>query len=104
MIPTTQRTFDSALGAAARTHASNHRREIEASDRCACFFCFGTFKASDIKSWIDANQTALCPRCGVDSVLGSASNQRLDDWFLRGLHTQFFSSNREAAGAKRAHR
>jgi hypothetical protein len=80
------------LYVAAHKHASRHRAEIESSTRCGCFFCFRSFASSDIKAWIDANQTALCPRCGVDSVLGSASQQRLDDTFLRGMHTHFFSS------------
>lgn len=76
---------------AAHKHASRHRAEIEASARCGCFFCFRTFPSSDIRAWIDAKQTALCPRCGVDSVIGSASNHRLDDAFLRGMHQHFFS-------------
>lgn len=82
--------IDSALCVAAHKHASRHRVEIEASVRCGCFFCFRTFPSSDIKAWIDANQTALCPRCGVDSVIGSASNHRIDDTFLRGMHAHFF--------------
>lgn len=84
----------SDLCVAARKHASNHRAEIEASPRCACFFCFRTFANTEIKKWTDTNQTALCPRCGVDSVLGSASNHRLDDTFLRGMHTHFFASSK----------
>jgi hypothetical protein len=27
-------------------------------------------------------------------VLGSASNHRLDDTFLRGMHTQFFAAHK----------
>jgi hypothetical protein len=80
------------LCVAAHKHSSGHRAEIEASTRCACFFCFRSFPNSEIKVWIDAKQTALCPRCGVDSVIGNASNHRLDDAFLRGMHSHFFSS------------
>jgi hypothetical protein len=79
---------------AAHKHASRHRAEIESSSRCGCFFWFRSFASSDIKAWIDGNQTALCPRCGVDSVLGSASQHRLDDAFLRGMHTHFFSTSK----------
>ena len=81
---------------AAQKHASRHRVEIEASTRCGCYFCFRTFVHTDIKAWIDSNQTALCPACGVDSVLGNASNQRLDDQFLRKMHTHFFASSKRA--------
>lgn len=87
----TSRHIDPGLYVAARKHASAHRAEIESSTRCGCFFCFRSFASSDIKSWIDANQTALCPKCGVDSVLGSASLHRLDDAFLRGMHEHYFA-------------
>jgi hypothetical protein len=75
---------------AAHKHASKHRVELEASTRCGCFFCFRTFPPTSIKAWIDASQTALCPACGVDSVIGSASSHRLDDAFLRKMHGHFF--------------
>ncbi len=70
-------------------HASKHRVELEAGERCACFFCFHTFPTTAIKKWTDANQTALCPHCGIDAVLGSA--QRLDDPFLRRMHQHHFA-------------
>jgi hypothetical protein len=86
--------IDSGLCIAAHKHSTRHRAEIEASARCGCFFCFRTFRSSDIKAWIDSNQTALCPACGVDSVIGSASNHRLDDAFLRRMHAHFFSAQK----------
>jgi len=74
----------------AHQHASQHRGELEASTRCGCFFCFRTFSPVSIKAWIDASQTALCPGCGVDAVIGSASH-RIDDAFLRRMHGQYFA-------------
>lgn len=78
------------LCTAAHKHASRNRVELEASARCGCFFCFRTFPTVSITAWIDSSQTALCPKCGVDSVIGSASEHRLDDAFLRRMHQQFF--------------
>jgi hypothetical protein len=80
-----------SLCAAAHKHASQNRVELQASARCACFFCFRTFPSASITAWIDSSQTALCPKCGVDSVIGSASEHRLDDAFLRRMHQQFFA-------------
>lgn len=34
-----------------------------------CFCCFKQFLFSDIVNWWDKGMTAVCPRCGVDSVL-----------------------------------
>lgn len=76
----------------AHKHGSKNRREVEESGRCGCFFCFKTFPPSLITAWVDANQTALCPSCGVDSVLGSGSSHRLDDAFLRRMHLQYFAA------------
>lgn len=81
----------SAPYVAAHTHASKHRVELEASEKCACFFCFRKFATADIKAWIDASQTALCPGCGTDSVLGSASGHSLSDGFLRKMHQHYFA-------------
>src|SRR6188474_1232150 len=66
----TMTTIESELFVAAQKHANRHRAEIEASTRCGCFFCFRTFPHTEINAWIDASQTALCPACGVDSVIG----------------------------------
>jgi len=88
--PVTTKPVDPRF-AEAHKHASRHRVELEASVRCGCFFCFRTFPPTSIKAWIDARQTALCPECGVDSVIGSASAQRIDDAFLRQMHGQFFA-------------
>ncbi len=45
---------------------------------------------TSIKVWIDGGQTALCPGCGVDSVLGNSAAGRIDDRFLRRMHGHFF--------------
>ena len=76
---------------AAKTHASRHRAEIEASTQCACFFCFRVFPSSAIKAWIDVNTTALCPGCGVDAVLGDASGHSIADRSLRKMHEHYFA-------------
>ncbi|HEX4419362.1 MAG TPA: cytoplasmic protein [Kofleriaceae bacterium] len=58
--------------------------------RCACFFCFRDFQSSEIKAWIDANTTALCPGCGIDAVLGDASIASISNSFLRKMHQHHF--------------
>jgi hypothetical protein len=55
--------------------ARAHRALVEASKTCGCFYCRKTFPASEIREWVDkapgsgGSTTALCPRCGIDSVL-----------------------------------
>ncbi len=78
----------------AHRHSIKHREEILASDLCGCFYCLEVFPPSTIGTWVDmsndAGQTALCPHCSVDSVIGSKSGYSLTDEFLRRMHTHWF--------------
>jgi hypothetical protein len=87
--------IDPVLCDAAREHASRHRAEIQMSARCGCYFCFRTFPHTDIKAWVDSNQTALCPACGIDAVIGDASKHPINGSFLRQMHSHCFSSRRK---------
>jgi hypothetical protein len=74
----------------AHTHAARHRNEIERSERCGCFYCLETFVPGEIQDWTDEGTTAMCPRCGIDSVLGSASGFSLSRDFLNRMHHYWF--------------
>lgn len=75
-----------------RAHAwsSGHRASIEASERCGCFHCLATFDAAAVTRWIGAD-TARCPRCGVDAVIGSASGYPIDPAFLGAMRARWFT-------------
>jgi hypothetical protein len=75
-----------------RAHARSirHRAEILASRRCGCFYCLASFAADAIEAWVDAGQTARCPRCGIDSVIGDASGFPIDETFLRRMRQHWF--------------
>jgi len=75
---------------AAHKHSIGHRTELEASAICGCFYCLCTFAPTEIKEWIDDGQTALCPHCPVDSVIGSASGYPITPEFLRRMHDYWF--------------
>jgi hypothetical protein len=87
---------------AAHKHCSNHRREIEASALCGCFYCMAEFEKDEITEWVDwpedtppdrelsAGMTALCPRCGIDAVIGSASGYPIEAAFLSSMHSHWF--------------
>ena len=83
--------IDATLYIAAKARSSRHRSELEASGHCACFFCFKKFATTEIKAWVDGNETALCPHCGLDSVLGSGTDHRIDDTFLRKMHQHYYA-------------
>lgn len=68
----------------------HHRAEIEASSLCGCFCCLHIFDPSKIREWIDNGQTAICPACPVDSVIGSASGYPITREFLDQMQKRYF--------------
>jgi hypothetical protein len=75
----------------AHRHSIRHRAEIEASDLCGCFYCERIFSREQIGEWTDDGDTALCPHCGIDSVLGSASGFEITAGFLSQMRAAWFS-------------
>ncbi|WP_287029693.1 cytoplasmic protein [Pseudomonas sp. UBA6310] len=75
---------------AAHQFSSRHRRQIEDSTTCGCFYCLENFAAAAISEWVDEGQTALCPKCGIDSVIGSASGIPITPEFLNKMHQYWF--------------
>jgi hypothetical protein len=75
----------------AHKHSSKHREEMRNSDLCGCFYCEKIFPPSEIVEWVDNGGTALCPYCGIDSLIGSASGFQLTKEFLHGMCEHWFS-------------
>lgn len=80
---------------AAHKRSIRHRAEIEASTVCGCFYCKEMFAPNDIQDWTDtsnpiAEQTALCPRCGIDSVIGDRSGFAITPEFLGKMNKERF--------------
>ena len=74
----------------AHDHCSRHREEILKSDICGCFYRGETFPPGDITDWTDEEQTAFCPKCGIDSVIGSASGFSIKKEFLEEMNRHWF--------------
>jgi hypothetical protein len=74
----------------AHEHCTRHRAEVEGSSLCGCFYCFAIFPPTDISEWIDDGQTALCPKCEIDSVIGTASRFPITREFLMRMHDHWF--------------
>jgi hypothetical protein len=59
-----------------------NRARVAIAARCGCFYCEAVFPSPEVGKWVDDEQTALCPRCGIDSVLADVT----DAGVLRALH------------------
>ncbi|NUQ35056.1 MAG: cytoplasmic protein [Planctomycetaceae bacterium] len=67
-----------------------NRQEILSSRLCGCFSCLAIFPPDEVVDWTDDDQTAICPRCPVDSVIGSASGFPIEKDFLAKMHKRWF--------------
>jgi uncharacterized paraquat-inducible protein A len=75
----------------AHKHSKDHRTAIEASAAWGCFYCRKSGAVSEIENWVDDGETALCPRCGIDSVIGSASGLPVTNGlFLGAMKRRWF--------------
>jgi hypothetical protein len=80
----------------AHRHSIRNRTEIERSVVCGCFYCLRTFGPDAIRpeDWIDegvgCDETARCPFCGIDSVIGSESGYPITPEFLATMHGHWF--------------
>lgn len=74
----------------AHTHASMHRDSMRGL--CGCFGCLETFEVRIVKEWIDGGSTALCPFCGIDSVIGAESGYPIEGWFLLRMQEHWFGA------------
>lgn len=81
---------------AAHTYSNNHMDTIKKDHNCGCFYCLAIFNPVEIEEWIidenpcDKYGTAICPRCGIDSVIGESSGYPITLEFLRGMHQYWF--------------
>ena len=80
------------------SHCGWHYEEVKNSKICGCFCCLKIFSASEIVEWIDepedcprgAGKTAVCPNCGIDTVLPESADYQLCDEFIHAMGKEFF--------------
>jgi hypothetical protein len=77
---------------AAHAHSIRHRPETEASERAGCFYCLAIYPPAEVADWVDdvTGETALCPRCGIDSVIGDAWGHPITEDFLKRMNAHWF--------------
>ena len=77
----------------AHTYSRNNSSILDNNQLCGCFYCIKTFTANKIKDWIiepDDSKTAICPYCGIDSVIGENTGFEITEVFLQKMHKYWF--------------
>src|SRR5258708_28826640 len=82
----------------AHSHSIYNRTEIHSSSMCGCFSCLRIYPPAEINNWIEESpgkdQTAMCPHCEIDSVIGDASGYPITSEFLQQMYTHWFSKGK----------
>lgn len=80
----------------AHKFSNNHMTELKKDKLCGCFYCMEIFSPAEIKEWIvhpnpcDCRGTAICPYCGIDSVIGESSGYPITKEFLAKMNKYWF--------------
>lgn len=76
---------------AAHDYSIYNKDQLAASSICGCFCCLKIFLPDEITEWCDPEEdTALCPYCEIDSVLGDASGFEITMPFLLRMNERYF--------------
>jgi hypothetical protein len=68
----------------------HNRKDLENDTICGCFYCLKIFNPNEIDEWWDDDDTAVCPYCGIDSVIGENSGFSVTELFLKGMNKEWF--------------
>ena len=70
--------------------SSYNREQLCKSKLCGCFYCLEIFDPKLIVDWCDDSQTAICPYCGIDSVIYDSKTYTVSRDFLEQMKNYWF--------------
>lgn len=83
--------FENSDFIAAHKFCLNNKISLQKDKVCGCFYCLNIFSPDKIERYIkDEIGTAMCPYCGIDSVIGESSGYPITDEFLRQMKEYWF--------------
>jgi len=75
----------------AHEFSMNNRDSLRKDRRCGCFYCGRIFDPAEIEERVaDTSGTAVCPYCGIDSVIGAYTGFPITQDFLRQMRDYWF--------------
>ena len=72
------------------TYSTHNKELIDVSERCYCFYCEKVFDKNEIESFADNGKTAICPHCGIDSVLPDSIDEDIDEKIISEMNKYWF--------------
>ncbi len=76
----------------AHDYSINNKSALLKDNKCGCFYCNKIFSPTEITQWIEdkIDDTAICPFCCIDSVIGESSGFPITKEFLMMMHDYWF--------------
>ena len=80
----------------AHRFSNNHMEMLKRDSVCGCFYRCRVFEPVEIEGWViddnpcDKDGTAMCPYCGIDSVIGASSGYPITQEFMEAMHSYWF--------------
>ncbi|MDO5717030.1 MAG: cytoplasmic protein [Tissierellia bacterium] len=84
---------DNAMDAVkAHKYSFANKKALEKEKKCGCFYCGAVFSPEEIDEWVKdvPEWTAICPYCGIDSVIGESVGYPLTKEALEIMHKKWF--------------
>ncbi len=86
----------------AHRFCTRNSKMLKGDKVCGCFYCLKIYSPTEIHEWIreqDGDKssdkyTALCPYCGIDSVIGESAGFTLTNEFLAKMREYWFGESR----------
>ena len=72
------------------TYSTHNKSMVEKSDKCYCFHCQKSFDKNEITDYTDNGKTAICPHCGIDSVLPDSIDEDIDEKIISEMNKYWF--------------
>lgn len=74
-----------------------NQTDLATEQTCGCFYCQRIYSSTELKddNFIqesDGSHTALCPYCGIDSVIGETQGYEITPALLAEMRKEWFDS------------
>ncbi|MEA4913432.1 MAG: cytoplasmic protein [Christensenella sp.] len=70
---------------------NSNQERLKNAQVCGCFYCLRIFAPKEIIWEDEEDHTAMCPYCGIDSVLPESATLPITKAFLKKMHEFWFT-------------
>ena len=77
----------------AHEQCNGNRKKLTKASVCGCFYCLRIYDPKEIVWESDEDNTAMCPYCGIDSVLPESANLPVTKALLKKMREFWFTES-----------